>query len=512
MNVRTGYERYYAAYGRKTEALYQAMRDAIVSGLAQEGTRLPSSRAVAAEYGLSRGAVNQAYDMLYADGYVRTEAGSGTFVAYRPVGARVTRAKDPEEVRSAAIRLSAWGERLQAIGYAEQAGKEPRPRIDFETNVHARELFPEAEWKKAMYAEVRGAGGKQNALPGEGYYPLREAIAVHLRRERGIRADASRIMLTNGSMQAIGLLSMLLVTPGDAVVIENPTYAGIVRAVQAAGGTLLPARVDREGIVPEEWDARLLFVTPTRHFPTGAVLSSERRMALLDWASRQGAVVIEDDYDSTFRWSGRPNEPLKALDREDRVVYIGTFSRTMLGEQRIGYALLPELLVEPFRRAKMLFEPSSSAPEAQRALAAFIASGAYDRHIRNIRRVSGRRLHRLRREMSKRLARWFAFVDTDAGLHLFAYWTGLPGDYDRLREACGKIGIRWADGSRFWVEHMLAGAPGRTPVEREDGGQEGPDTRCALFGFAHLSEDLIAEGVAGIEAAAIALFGGSGRE
>ncbi|MFC4099595.1 MocR-like pyridoxine biosynthesis transcription factor PdxR [Paenibacillus xanthanilyticus] len=511
MNVRTGYERYYEAYGRKTEALYQAMRDAIVSGLAQEGMRLPSSRAVAAEYGLSRGAVNQAYDMLYADGYVRTEAGSGTFVAYRPAGARVPGMKERKESDSASIRLSAWGERLQAFGYAAQSSEEPRPRIDFETNVHARELFPEAEWKKAMYAEVRGAGGKQDTLPGEGYYPLREAIAVQLRRERGIWADASRIVLTNGSMQAIGLLAMLLLTPGDAAVIENPTYAGIVRAVQAAGGALLPARVDREGIVPEEWEARLLFVTPTRHFPTGAVLSSERRGALLAWASRQGAVIIEDDYDSTFRWSGRPNEPLKALDREDRVVYVGTFSRTMLGEQRIGYALLPELLVEPFRRAKMLFEPSSSAPEAQRALAAFIASGAYDRHIRRIRRVSGRRLHRLRREASKRLSRWFAFVDTDAGLHLFAYWIGLPEDYDRLREACGMKGIRWADGSRFWVEHMLSGAPEWENVERPVSGRQGSDTRCALFGFAHLSEELIVEGVAGIEAAAISLFG-DGRE
>lgn len=504
MNVRPGYERYYAAYGRKTEALYLAIRDAIVGGLAQEGMRLPSSRTIAAEYGLSRGAVNQAYEMLYADGYVRTEAGSGTFVSYRPAGAEK---RDAGEREAASIRLSAWGARLQAGGYAEQSRREPRPHIDFGSNVHARELFPEAEWKKAMYAEVRAAGGKQDALPGEGYYPLREAIAVQLRRERGIKAEAARIVLTNGSMQAIGLLAMLLLTPGEAAVIENPTYSGIVRAVQAAGGTLLPARVDGDGIVPEEWDARLLFVTPTRHFPTGAVLSPERRKTLLDWASRRGAVVIEDDYDSTFRWSGRPNEPLKALDREDRVVYIGTFSRTMLGEQRIGYALLPELLVEPFRRAKMLFEPSSSAPEAQRALAGFIASGAYDRHIRRIRRVSGRRLQRLRREMGKRLSRWFAIVDTDAGLHLFAYWLGSASDYDRLVEACGRKGIGWTDGSRFWVEHMLKEAPDWKEAEAGDGHREGPFTRCALFGFAHLSEDRIAEGVAGIEAAAIALFG-----
>ncbi|MFB9330259.1 PLP-dependent aminotransferase family protein [Paenibacillus aurantiacus] len=506
MNVRPGYERYYVAYGRKTEALYQAIRDAIVSGLVREGMRLPSSRAIAAEYGLSRGAVNQAYDMLYADGYVRTEAGSGTFVSYRPAGASLKKAEQEED--AAPIRLSSWGERLQAAGYAEHNRHRSRLRIDFETNGHARDLFPEAEWKKAMYAEVRGAGGKRNALPGEGYYPLREAIAVQLRRERGIRADASRIVLTNGSMQAIGLLAMLLLSPGDAAVIENPTYGGIVRAVQAAGGRLVPARVDGEGIVPAEWKARLLFVTPTRHFPTGAVLSSDRRKTLLDWASRQGAVVIEDDYDSTFRWSGRPNEPLKAQDREDRVVYIGTFSRTMLGEQRIGYALLPELLVEPFRRAKMLFEPSSSAPEAQRALAAFITSGAYDRHIRRIRRVSGRRLHRLRREMSKRLSRWFTFVDTDAGLHLFAYWLGRPEDYDRLKEACGEQGIGWTDGSRYWVEHMLKGVSDWPDAAGGvDDRSEGPDTRCALFGFAHLGEELIVEGVAGIEAAAIALFG-----
>ena len=199
--------------------------------------------------------------------------------------------------------------------------------------------------------------------------------------------------------------------------------------------TVLTAPVDDDGIVPEDWEAKLLFVTPTRQFPSGAVLSASRRLKLLDWASRRDAIIVEDDYDSELRWNGRPVEPLKALDRDHRVVYIGTFSKTMFVNLRIGYVVLPQSLVEIFRRAKSLTKPQPSGMAEQRALAHFMMSGGYAGHLRRLRRNCGRRLIHFREEM-RRLERWFRFVPADAGLHMYAQWRGAAEEYAIFKAAC----------------------------------------------------------------------------
>nr|WP_274655378.1 PLP-dependent aminotransferase family protein [Paenibacillus humicola] len=559
--------------GHKTAALYQALRHAIVSGTLTEGMRLPSSRELAKLYGISRGSVNQAYDMLLAEGYVRTERGLGTFVAVELTGADrnaeaggrgddeperrqssaersgtdqpFTRARGlgmdvpagkneayesrqygtaseagfakadhtaesrpfvqwqgpasastvPAHGRPAAerLKLSAWGSRLPEAApeqYKEaEIGGFDDP-VDFTIGNSDPNQLPLGEWRSMLYGEVRAMtdGLPFSSVPVEGHLPLREAIAKELRRERGIRADASRLFITSGSMQAIALLQMLLLEPGDRLVLENPCYMGTFRAAQAAGAKVVPAMVDDRGIVPDNWPAELLIVTPTRHFPTGAVLPVERRIELLDWASRRNAVIVEDDYDSELRWGGRPVEPLKALDREDRVVYVGTYSKTMYSQLRIGYAVLPESLAGPFKRAKALLEPQPPGVPEQRALSRFMASGGYARHIRRMRRSCGRRLLRFEEEAAARLTRWFRFVPSGAGLHLCAVWRGSAEAYAELRTACAaEYGVRWSDGARFWI--------GKPPCE------------TALFGFAHLPEERIAAGVKRIEAAARVLFG-----
>ncbi|UVI28667.1 MocR-like pyridoxine biosynthesis transcription factor PdxR [Paenibacillus spongiae] len=502
MNLILAYNRYYEEHGKKTEALYRSLREEIVSGGLPAGTRLPPSRKLAEMCEVSRGVVNQVYDMLYAESYVRMESGSGTFAAYDSAQGS---SRIGDLGRQADIAVSEWAKRLMPItSAADEAGTRmaivespPKPgqgmkAIDFEITSLAPGLFPAEEWKKVMYAEIRETVNPQAgtaAGEGEGCPPLSEAIARELIRERGIHADASRLVLTNGSMQAIALLAMLLVSPGDAVVLENPTYPGIARAVRAAGGHIIAAKVDDRGIIPADWPAKLLFVTPTRQFPTGAVLSAERRKALLEWANRRGAVIIEDDYDSTFRWGGRPVEPLKALDREDRVVYIGTFSKTMLGELRIGYALLPEALTDLFRRAKLLFEPVPSGLTGQRALAAFISGGGYERHMRRMRRICGRRRICLRETAGRKLERWFHFAGTDAGLHMYATWRGERAEYERLKSACQAAGVSWTDGGRYWLD------------------KNGEAAASALFGFAHLTEAQIEEGVNRIERAALHVTG-----
>ncbi|QHW33392.1 PLP-dependent aminotransferase family protein [Paenibacillus rhizovicinus] len=495
LDFRIAYERYYGELGRKTEALFQALREAIVSGMLSGGTRLPSSRKLSELYGLSRGSVNAAYDMLIAEGFARAEGGSGTFVATS--GFPLHGPESDRRAGAAPIALSARGERLVAgkARFRLVENHPPNPhdgaleRISFRLRETDAELFPAEAWKSAMHAEIREMMAAFPAItaPVEGYLPLREAIAHDLRRERGIRASAANVYITNGSMQAIALLAMLLVEPGMPAVVENPCYAGIKRAVTAEGGVLLAAVVDDCGIVPQDWVARLLLVSPTRQFPTGAVLSAERRAELLAWASRRGAVIIEDDYDSELRWGGRPVEPLKALDREDRVVYIGTFSKTMFVDLRLGYVVLPDALLEPFRLAKALLEPHPTALVEQRAMAHFIGSGAYAKHVRRMKRIIGRRLLAFREEVEARLAPWFRFVPADAGLHMYAEWRGDEKQYVRLRERCDAEGVNWSIGDSLW---------------------ENGEPRCtALFGFAHLKEGQIAQGGALIEAACRELEG-----
>jgi len=470
------YERHYETIGKKTPAMFEALREAIVTGAIPGGARLPSTRGMAAWYGLSRGSVNIAYEMLAAEGYVGARTGSGTYVTYAPAVLRAPGKRADEAVPV----LAPWAMRLSEVPDRHGGAAS---EIDLNPGLADAGLFPTDAWKRVMYEEVRRFAGRQyeDAFVPEGHMPLREAIAQHLVRERGIATTPDQVVITNGSMQAIALLCMLLVREGDPVVIENPSYAGIVRGVRTAGGLPVPARTDPEGIVPQPWDARLLFVTPGRQFPTGAVLSPARRKQLIEWASERGAYIVEDDYDSEFRWGGRPVEPLKTLDREGRVVYLGSFSKTIASDLRIGYAVVPQALAEPFRRAKYWIEPHPSAIMEQRALARFMAEGGYARHLRAMQRAIGRRLAAFRLALQDAVGDDFELYPSDAGLQLFARWRGEAEAYKRLKREAGALGVTWADGSSYWWHG------------------EGPAS--ALFGFAHLPEETLAEAVRRIGAA-----------
>jgi GntR family transcriptional regulator/MocR family aminotransferase len=317
---------------------------------------------------------------------------------------------------------------------------------------------------------------QEEVYVAEGHYELREAISQHLRRTRGFDSSPERIVIVNGSMQAIALLTQILVDPGDAVVVESPGYPGLGRAVQAAGGIPVHAGVDGQGLIPQPWNARLLFATPNRHFPSGAVLGLDRRQQLLRWAAEFGAVVVEDDYDSEFRHRGHPLEPLKALDQEGRVVYIGTFSKTMRTGLRIGYIVLPSAqLHDAFVAAKRLYEPHPSGLLEQRSLAAFMASGAYARHLRRMRRVYAGKFHLLRALLQESgISTLFEWVESDAGLHLFGWWRGEPRRYAAYAAACVRAGVSWTDAGSYLL----------------------PRDRCgACLGFSHLSEEEMREGV-----------------
>jgi GntR family transcriptional regulator/MocR family aminotransferase len=486
------FQTYCTRYPSKYAALYHALRDEIVGNKLKQNTKLPSSRDLADRLGISRGTVNQVYDMLIAEGYLQADVGRGTFVVYAD-GHVMYEAKVGKN-----IELSAWGVRVsegaedggrgkkregKADGNKEQGeklelvGKPAGREIAFVVARPQMEQFPREQWNRGMYEQVRRMteSPQEDAHIAEGHYALREAIAVHLRRMRGIDAPPERIVIVNGSMQAIALLTQLLVNPGDPVVLERPGYQGASRAVLAAGGVPVHAPVDGQGLISQPWNARLLFVTPSRQFPTGAVLGLERRQQLLRWAAEQGAVIVEDDYDSEFRHRGRPIEPLKVLDQEGRVVYIGTFSKTMLQDLRIGYVVLPEALHDAFVAAKRLYEPHPTGLLEQRSLAAFMASGGYERHLRRMRRVYASKFLLLQALLQEQLSTLFEWVDSDSGLHLFGWWRGDLRTYTAYAAACRAVGVTWTDAGNYALPAGRAGV---------------------CFGFAHLTEAEIKQGIA----------------
>jgi len=465
-------------YRFKYEALYHAIRTAILDGTLQEGARLPSSRDLASAYGMSRGSVAHAYDLLHAEGYVRSAVGSGTFVA------RVEpRRAMPGRAAAADIPLSPWGQRvmkpaLPLEGEAASAsppGPDPAGTISFKDAGPPAAGFPQAVWKSALaWAARERAVPAVGAAEAAGDPELRAAIAAHLRRSRGIAAEAEQICLFQGSMQAIMLLTQLLLGEGEPAVLEDPCYHGITRAVAACGGVAIPAPVDGDGILPRDWDARVLYVTPGRQFPTGAVLSPARRQELLAWAAKRNAVIVEDDYDTEFRWRGRPLEPLKALDREDRVVYIGSFSKTMFASLRIGYAVLPRGLVGPAVRAKALYEPVSPARLEQRALACFMRRGDYERHLRRMRRIYSAKHELFRRTLAAVIPELFGLRMAEAGLLVYADWKRAPEEFAAFREAARRRGVTFRDGELYRL----------TP---------GPPAAC--FSLSHLDDAALVEGV-----------------
>jgi GntR family transcriptional regulator / MocR family aminotransferase len=239
--------------------------------------------------------------------------------------------------------------------------------------------------------------------PAGGNIALREAICTHLRRARAVQCDPSQVIVVNGSQQALDLIARVLIEPGDRVAVEDPRYQGTREVLRAAGARLLPVAVDRHGLNPAHLplNACIAFATPSHQFPTGATLPLARRVELLEWAKRRSAVIIEDDYDGEFRYEGQPLESLQGLDRQGRVIYIGTFSRTVFSALRIGYLITPKALVSSFTAAKWLCDRHTPTLE-QETLAEFISRGLYDRYLRRVRRRNGARRYTLLDALQKR--------------------------------------------------------------------------------------------------------------
>lgn len=402
--------------------VYLSLREAVLSNGLRPGERLPSTRALAAELGVSRTVVLLAYDQLLAEGFVVGRRGSGTYVAGGLSGNR-------SAVRRPAIkiRLSSFGTAAAGVAASVNLPKR-RPtavRYDFAYGRTDVGSFPFEVWRRTLLRHARKAPARElDYGPSGGSRALREAIATHLRRSRAVVCDPSQVIVVNGSQQALDLTARVLLERGDRVAVENPQYHGTREIFRAAGARLCPVPVDAEGLDPSKLPrhARLAVVTPSHQFPTGAVLPLARRMRLLEWATRANAVIVEDDYEGEFRYEGQPVESLHGLGDSQRVIYIGTFSRTIFPALRIGYLVVPQPLTAAFATAKWLCDRHTPTLE-QETLAEFIASGAYERYLRRTRREHARHRVELLNAIARSLGDRVHVTGQAAGTHIMLWPT-----------------------------------------------------------------------------------------
>jgi len=467
---------------------YRALRAAILEGRLAPGERLPSSRALARDAKLARNTVLQAYEQLVAEGYADSRRGAGTFVVAE-LPEPTARLPRPTRARGAAAApvLSAYAERaLRYLARGVSWGRRrSAPRYDFRYGDPAYGDFPHETWCRLLARRARRASERHLSYSDPGGAPeLREVLAAYLSRARGVSCEPDDVLVVYGTQQAIDLTARVLIDPGAPAIVEEPGYPGIRHALEIAGAEVTALAVDADGLPTEglaDLRARLLCVTPSHQFPTGGVLPLARRLALLAWAQRSGAYVLEDDYDGEFRYDGRPLESLQALDRSGCVLYAGTTSKVMFPALRIGYLVMPPSLRGALLAAKA-FADTGTAHLEQRVLADFISQGFFERHLRRARVRNASRRAALLAALARELGDAVEVVGANAGLHVVAWLRGvLPGELRTLRELAARRDVGIHPISPFY-----AARPRRAGI---------------LLGYAALDESAIAEGIARLASA-----------
>lgn len=477
--------------------LYDCLRRAILTGQLAPGTRLQSSREMAAELCVSRNTVVNAYEQLLAEGYLEGQVGSGTYVSralpedllnVKTLTRRCTRAG------AGRVALSERGRVFAA--FASSVPRAPEPVRPFQTGVPALDAFPFDTWSKLSARHWRRPA---DTLLGygepQGHAPLRRAIASYLGLSRAVRCTPEQVVVVDGAQMAFDLIARVLLDPGDAAWMEEPGYPGARAAFTAAGARLANVPVDAEGLdvaagAALEPGARLVYVTPSHQFPLGMTMSLPRRLALLDWASGAGAWVVEDDFDSEYRYEGRPLASLQGLDDDGRVVYVGTFSKFMFPSLRLGYIVAPRALVDAFVAARAMSGRHSPSVE-QAVLTDFIEEGHFGRHIRRMRTLYRERQTFLVNALREEAGDLVAVEPADAGIQLTAWLPEGLDDAEVSRAALAR-GVESRPMSVFY-----AGEPGRPGVE---------------LGYAAFDEAQIRRGAAEFAAAVRACLGARRRD
>jgi len=446
--------------GSLSRQVYRGVREAIRAGRLAAGARVPATRALARDLRVARITVIQGYEQLLAEGWLETRRGAGTFVSAGAAVERPAAAAPPSlgvRVSPARPRLSAFGERvLETRGRPLlSAAISTRPTLpyDFRYGTPAILDLPTTAWQRCIGRALRRASVRAYDYGAPlGNPALREALAEYLARSRGVRCAPERLLVVSGSQQGLDLAARVMLEPGATALIEEPGYEGARTAFRAAGARVVGVPVDAEGldVVAAEaaaagagglGDVRALFTTPSHQYPLGAVLSLARRRALLDFATRHGALVIEDDYDGEFRFEGKPLETLHALDGGERVLYLGTLSKVLFPALRLGYLVLPDALVEPFLRARLVADGGLAMLE-QVALAELIREGSFERHVRRSRARHLERRETLLAAAARHLGDAVEIVGSNAGLHVVAWLRDVePAALRRLIDDAAARGI-----------------------------------------------------------------------
>ena len=452
------------------QQLYESIRQAVLQGTLKKGLRLPSTRYLATELEISRNIVVLAFEQLLAEGYLQAHTGAGTFVSHTlpEEVLQVHRPQPPDE-----RRLSKRGSTIQALARFTPHITPKLRYAPFRFGLPALDHLPLELWGRLLARHCRQASAEV-AIHGDpiGYRKLREAIASYVGVARAVRCTADQVIIVNGSQQAIDLAARVLADPGDHAIVEDPGYAGARFAIQAAGLKLRPVEVENDGLCIRKLSAgspaaKFVYVTPSHQFPLGVVLSLPKRLQLLEWAQRHGAWILEDDFDSEYRYESRPIPALQGLDQNGRVIYIGTFSKVLFPSLRLGYVIVPPDLVDAFVAARWISDRSSPQVE-QAALADFIEEGHLASHIRRTRTLYMERRSVIMTLIRGEFADILECTDADAGMHTVGW---LPAGVDDVLVAdqAAKAGINTSPVSNFALRPqprggLLLGYAGFSPA------------------------------------------------
>ncbi|MBR1144644.1 PLP-dependent aminotransferase family protein [Bradyrhizobium sp. AUGA SZCCT0431] len=439
--------------GRLARQIYDRLRTAILSGALPRGYRLPSSRGLAEDFGVSRNTVSTVIDQLAVEGYIVVARGRRPVVAAVEKMQLVSADQSPDHERSGFMRVSRWARQVSRSDWHFANEGSPRP---FAPGLADAREFPHEVWGRCL----RRAARSRHAAGIKANHPaLRAALLSHLVEHRGVKADARRLIITSSAQAAIELISRVLLNEGDLAWIESPGYGGARVALEATGARVRGIPLDRSGLrlAGRTERPRLIFCTPSHQYPTGRLMPIKRRQELLAFAAEAGAAIIEDDYDSEFHFDGRPVVALQGIDTAGNVFYVGTFSKPMLPDIRVGYAIVPDGLVETFERMQR-HTGQKVMGAMQLALAEFIGDGDFAAHIRRMTRIYRGRRDRLTHALASAAGSRLAITPPAGGMQLLARLE--PGSDDcRLVADLAKVGVTARPLSRHFTgkaaEHGL---------------------------------------------------------
>ena len=447
--------------------VYETLRDAILSGQFSANSKLPSTRALARQLAVSRMTVVSAYEQLFAEGYIEGVSGSGTFVAAVLPEELLETKNKKRRLNNKTARvvskptLSKRGKRLARVEYVNlRASRITGELRAFHYGLPALDAFPFDIWTRLASRRLRkmsmslfGSGSSA------GYEPLRQSVAAYVQTSRAVRCSPEQVIITNGAQQALALIAQILLDEKDVVWMENPCYPGARDLFLSAGAKILSVPIDAEGFdlnfaVRRHKRARLAIVTPSHQFPLGTVMTVARRLALIEWARKNGSWIVEDDYDSEFRYAGRPLASLQGLDEGgERVIYIGTFSKTIFPALRLGFMVVPETLIDVFAAARALADSHSPSID-QAILTDFIEEGHFARHIRRMRALYAERQNALVETAKKDLAGLLDVSPDEAGMHLIG-WLPENADDKIAAEKALQCGVETKPFSAYAVNSTL---------------------------------------------------------